>query len=446
MGRVDSAEGRNIRFSKTERGHGGESWYVLDNAASFMPALANRTITLVFRISATLGETVRLNELQRALDAVSGRYPYYVVHLRRGFFWYYLAPADGKRPKVVADSKYPCLNMQARRSGRYLFRVRAFKSRIAVEFCHILADGSGALAFLKSLLYEYFRLRGTEIPDPSGILVPGSESEPEEHEDAFNRYFKESVPFAPTEKKAFHFPVLPLLPGQYRVITGVVSLESVLRAAKSYGTSLTEYLAAVYLACLQDMFYALTPAVRRAMRPRIAVQVPVNLRKLFPTKSLRNFSLYVLPSIDTRLGHYDFPEIAKRVHLYMQAEVNAKSIATQISRNVGGGRSYLVRLLPLALKNFAARLVYGRMGEDTMSGFVSNLGRVELPPPLDGLVERFDFIPAPARKYKTNANVVSYGDKLVIAFGSLAVTTDLERLFFTRLSGDGAVARVESNM
>ncbi len=446
MATDEGVEGRNIRLAKTERRHGEDSWYVLDNAASFMPALANNTITLVFRISATLKEAVRLPELERALEAVSKRYPYYIVELRRGFFWYYLAPVEGRAPKVVADSKYPCLNMHARRSGRFLFRVRAFRSRIAVEFCHILTDGTGALAFLKSLIHEYFRLRGVSVPDPGDILVAGTVPDPEESEDAFNRHFRADVPFAPTEKKAFHFPSLPLLPGQYRVITGVVPLADALRAAKAHGNTLTEYLVAAYMAAMQDLYYALPLPIRRAMRPRIAVQVPVNLRNLFPTRSLRNFSLYVLPSIDTRLGHYGFDEICKRVRLHMQAEVNAKSISTQIARNVGGGRFVPIRLLPLALKNLAARLVYRRMGEDTMSGFVSNLGAVALPAPLDGLVERFDFVPAPGKRHKSNANVVSYGGKLVIAFGSLAASADLERLFFSRLAADGAVATVESNM
>jgi hypothetical protein len=446
MGRGEAPENKNLRLSRTERRHGEERWYILDNAAAFMPALSNNTVTLVFRISATLKETIRLPELEQALQAVASRYPYYMVELRQGFFWYYLDHVGNRLPHVQADSRYPCLNMRARRRGRFLFRVRAYRSRIAVEFCHILADGTGALAFLKSIILEYFRLRGVETPDPGDILVPGTEPSAEESEDAFNRYFRQKAPFAATDKKAFHLPGLPLLPGQYRIITGISPLSEALRAAKAHGASLTEFLAAAYLDALQDAFYALPPALRRAMRPRISVQVPVNLRKIYPSATLRNFSLYVLPWLDTRLGHYSFEEIVKRVHFHMRAEVNDKSIAMQISRNVGGGRSLLVRLLPLPLKNLAARLVYKRMGEETISGFVSNLGAVTLPPPLDGLVERFEFIPAPSRRCKTNANVVSYGDRLFVSFGSLAASTEVERLFFRRLVREGVPVSIESNM
>jgi hypothetical protein len=418
----------NEKYTRTAKGSGEEQWYVLDNAASFMPALSDRTVTLVFRISAGLTERVSLPELEQALANLAPRFPYYLVELRKGFFWYYLEPLPDQLPVPVADSKYPCLNMHVRRRGRFLFRVRAYRSRIAVEFCHVLADGSGALTYLKAILMEYYRLRGIPSPDPQDVFRPGQEPSPEESEEAF------------------HFPALSLLPGQYRVTTGILPLTAVLAMAKEWGATLTEFLVSVYFASLQDMFYLLPAPVRRGMHPHIAVEVPVNLRKIFPSNTMRNFSLYVLPILDTRLGFYEFPEIVKRVHHYMQTHVHRKNISMQIARNVSSGRKLVVRALPLFLKGLAAKLVYKRMGEDTISGFVSNLGRVELPEPLASHVERFEFIPAPSRRCKTNANVVSWKDNLYVCFGSLAASTDLERLFFTRLTAMGLSVAVESNM
>jgi len=154
----------------------------------------------------------------------------------------------------------------------------------------------------------------------------------------------------------------------------------------------------------------------------------------------------VLPSLDTRLGFYEFPEIVKRVHHYMQGEIDVKNISMQIARNVGGGRSMIIRMLPLFLKGIAARFVYKRLGEDTFSGLFSNMGPVELPEPIAERVERFDFIPAPSRTCKTTANAISWKDRLFISFGSLAVSTELERRFFTRIAGMGIPVTIESNM
>ncbi|MBU0927537.1 MAG: hypothetical protein KKA67_07285 [Spirochaetes bacterium] len=439
-------QSRNERYSKTEKREGEDRWFILDNAASFMPALTNATATLAFRVSATLTERIRLPALQEAMASLGPRFPYFAVELRSGFFWYYLEPLTDRTPAPVADSRYPCLNMRARRRGSLLYRVRAYGSRIAVEFCHVLTDGAGALAYLKAVIMEYYRLLGVETAEPCGILRPGETPSPEESEDSFNKYFDRGMPFPERGRKAFHIPSLPLLPGQYRVTTGIIPLADALRAAREHGATLTEFMVAVYFASLQDIFRALPAPIRRGMRPILSVEVPVNLRRIFASGTMRNFSLFVLPTLDTRLGSYDFPEIVGRVHHYMQAEVHRKGISRQIARNVGGGRNLIVRMLPLALKGLAAKWVHSHLGEDTISGSVSNLGPVELPEPLASRVERFEFIPAPRVRCKSNVNLVSWKDRLYVCFGSLASSPEMERHFFTRLAGMGLPVRLESNM
>jgi hypothetical protein len=436
---------RNLRYSRTEFRHGEELWYSLDNAGAFMPGLSNATATLVFRISASLGSTIVLPVLDSALAAIAPRFPYYDVLLRRGFFWYYLEPAGAKRPRVAADSKYPCVNMKAR-NGQFLFRVRAYSNRIAVEFCHVLCDGAGALGFLEALLLEYSRGLGLALADAQGIFSPGEEPDPEEFEDAFNRHAMPGIPHPEPVRRAFHIPSVPLWRGQYRVISGQMPLDAVLALARGRGASLTEFLTAIYLASLQDLFYSLPAPIRRAMHRLLSVEVPVNLRKLFPSRTMRNFSLYVLPSLDTRLGFYDFDEIVDLVHICLQERVRVKNMARQLSRNAIGGRSMLIRALPLGLKDLAAKLVYRRMGENTMSGSLSNLGAVRLPEALAARVQAFTFIPAPSRVCKTKAACVSYGNSLCLSFGSLAGSTELERLVFTRLGAMGIHVSVTSNM
>lgn len=437
--------GMNLFFSRTEKSAGEERWYKLDNAASFMPALTDSTATLVFRISATLTERIYLPSLAEALANLAPRFPYFLVELRRGFFWYYLQPVAGSLPEPVADSRYPCLGMHIRRRGRFLFRVRAYHSRIAVEFCHVLTDGAGALVYLKAVIMEYLRLRGVDTVDAQGIFRPGDRPDPQESQDAFNLHYRKGMPYPEVGRKAFHFPSMPLRRGQYRVTTGIIPLAAVIAKAKAYGTTLTEFIVSAYLASLQDLYLALPAPVRGSMKKLLAAEVPVNLRRLFPSKTMRNFTLYVMPSLDLRLGFYDFDEILKRVHHFMQAEIHEKNMSMQIARNVGGGRNLTIRMLPLAIKGIAARWVFKHVGEDTMSGIVSNLGAVDLPEALASHVERFEFIPAPSHRCRTNPYLVSWKDRLFISFGSTAASTEVERLFFTRLSGMGIPVAIESN-
>lgn len=61
-------------------------WYPLDNAAKIFPAITNNERTSVFRISAILKKAVNISALYSALHKIEGRFPYYKVKMRKGFF------------------------------------------------------------------------------------------------------------------------------------------------------------------------------------------------------------------------------------------------------------------------------------------------------------------------------------------------------------------------
>jgi hypothetical protein len=448
--------GMNANIHKSRTGFHDETgpWYALDNAGIIMPAVSNAVATSLFRISADLSESVNVAALQEALDRCARRFPYFAVELRRGFFWYYFEPHEGEL-RVKADGECPSQDYDINRRGHCLFRVRARGHRIACEFSHVLSDGTGGLRFLKNLLVEYFRIRGIP-PKTARVSGEGAAADPDlydlderpdaqEYEDAYNRYFTEEYPSPSKLPRAFHIrsPQLPRC--LYRITCGIVPLDAALAKAKEYGASLTELLAAVFLDALQDIWLA-APAGQRRRRSRLAVEIPVNMRKFYQTKTNRNFSLFVLLTQDMRLGRRDFGEIVSRAHHQLRFETDVRTIAQQISRNVAGSRMLAVRLVPLAVKDFFAKILFSAFGEDLISGFVSNLGEVSLPPETAEHVERFDFLPAPSVFNKTSASVVSWGGSLYINFGSLASSREMERLFFTRLRSLGLPVKVECNL
>ena len=65
-------------------------WMRLDNAAKIYPAARRRNWNNMFRVSATLQETVEPAILQCALEVTVKRFPSIAVRLRKGVFWYYL--------------------------------------------------------------------------------------------------------------------------------------------------------------------------------------------------------------------------------------------------------------------------------------------------------------------------------------------------------------------
>jgi NRPS condensation-like uncharacterized protein len=144
-----------------------------------------------------------------------------------------------------------------------------------------------------------------------------------------------------------------------------------------------------------------------------------------------------MPGIDMRLGHYSFEEIVKIVRHQMQLETDKKLISKMISRNVSGEKNKFVRGLPLFIKSFFLSRLYA-LGTGQYSGVVTNLGKVDLGPELNSHVNKFIFVPPPPHKVlKVSSGVVGFDGKLVVSFGNITGSNELERQFFTFLAGQG---------
>jgi hypothetical protein len=413
-----------------------KGWFSLDNAANLYPAIHSERLPMVFRISAILKQRVHAGLLQQALDAVLPRFPYYQVRLRAGFFWYYLEE-NPARPLVRAEGASPCETLPDEDGNGYLFRVQAYKSRVSVEFSHIITDGTGGLIFFKTLLATYLERRGFPVGDWGELFNPADDPDPEEFEDAYSRYHTKPVPNPGRLNNAFTLPYPLRQRYRYTYLTGECSSSAVYALAKQHDVSVTEYLAGVYLFILQGIYHDMPRSAIRRAKPTLRMQIPVNLRRLYPTKSMRNFTLFVTPGIDMRLGWYDLDEIIKRVHLYMAAETDIRNMSQQLARNVKLGRKILIRSIPLVLKNSIIVNRYNTRGPNQYSGVLTNLGVVKMPETIADQIESFTFVPPPGRELRIHGAVATYGDKMHITFGNVTDVRELQRRFFRFLADSG---------
>jgi len=415
-----------------------DGWLRLDNAAKIYPAIKDRELTSVFRVAVQLKERIKARPFLKAVHSLEERFPYYKMKLRAGFFWYYLEPGD-LPVTVVPDQGLPC-----RAFGReeLMFRVLVKENTISVEFSHILTDGTGAFEFLKTLLLAYLEQCGLQPPAGVPFLHPGASPLAEEQEDAYNRYFKKIDIPPPRIAKAFHIPFRLREVPRLDVLTAIIPVADIIRQAKAQEVSLTEYLVAVYLYSLQHVYEQQTPLRKRAARKILRIEVPVNLRKMFPSRTMRNFSLYVMPGIDLRLGHYTFEEILKTVFHQMRLETESKLISKMISRNVGGEKNPFVRRLPLFIKSLVLSRLY-TLGTRQYSGVVTNLGKIDLGPEINRMIDTFIFIPPPPNdELKVNCAVAGFDNKLALTFANVTTSKALERQFFTFLTAQGIPVRI----
>ena len=417
-------------------------WVRLDNAAKIYPAARRKNWSNLFRQSVTLTEDVDVQVLQNALDVTVKRFPSIAARLRKGAFWYYLQQVESA-PQIREEYSYPLMFMSNEEMRRCAFRVIAHEDRIAVEFFHSLTDGTGAMIFLKSLTAEYLEQKyGISIPAEAGVLDRRQEPQEEELEDSFLKYAG-NVVASRKDTNAWKMRGVPLPGGVLNLTCFRLPVKETLALAHNQGVSLTVFLSAVMMQALMNLQKEKERSFRK--RKGIKLLIPVNLRQLFPSKTLRNFAMYTIPEIDPRLGEYTFAEICKVIQHKMGSEITPKHMSTVIATNVNDERNPLVRLIPLPVKNVVMKAIFDSVGERKSCLTLSNLGLVKVPQAMEPYIRRFDFILGVQAAAPYNCGVVSYGDTVYINFIRNTRDAELERHFHLVLRDMGIPVTVESN-
>lgn len=416
-------------------------WYKLDLSAIVYPTLQRRDFSSVYRLSVLLKEPVKPDILQQAVDMTLPRFPTYKTAIRKGLFWRYLEPNHRPGPFVQKDIRNFCMPMPFKSENRYLMRVYYYGSRISLEAHHSLGDGTGCMHVLNTLTAVYLRLLGHEISDGYYVKNINETPDPEELEDAYMRYANANVcPKRPGEK-AYRVRGTKEPFYTFNVINGIMSVNDVMKAASKYNASVTEYLNSVLLYALMqkqehDWHLRLKP---------VRIAMPVNLRRFFPSKTLRNFITMVYPGIDPRLGNYAFEEIVTQVHHYMRYYINEKFLKGDITTNANTQRHPLIRIVPLLFKDFVVRQFYTAVQDRHSSAGLTNMGILKVPDNMKPFIERFDIYMGQPFSSRTNCAIISFEDTLTVNFASSIVESDVERYFFQKLVQDGIHVTIESN-
>jgi len=433
-------EGKGIK-TKTFQERG---WLKLDNCAKLFPAITSEELTSVFRLTAYMKEPVTYSFLKEAVEITAGRFPYFSVSLGNGLFWHFL-DYNERPPRIMVEEDIPCTAFALKRKNELLYRVLVKSNRISVEFIHILTDGAGAFEYFKSLLYTYLRLSGYQISSSEGIIVPESSFSEEEVADGYNKFFRK---LPPPEKlaRAWHLPFSLNKKPRLKVIRAEMKAEDLLKVARNNKVSVTEYIVSVYLFSLQKIYLEEKEKGHIQKGHVLRTEVPVNMRNKLPIKTMRNFSLFILPEVDMRLGIYTFEEIVRLVHLFIQAKSDIKQIARFLSSNVSHEKQLIIRILPLFIKRMVISAVYRGLGSKRFSGIITNLGTVKLPDEMQELIESLEIVPPPPNsKVKVSCAIVSFNDKLRISFCNITQSNELERNILKHLSDSGVHIKILNN-
>ncbi len=417
-------------------------WMRLDNAAKIYPAARSRRWINLFRLSATLTEEIDREVLKSALDVTVRRFPSIAVRIRTGFFWYYLEEIPNA-PEIMDERSCPLSRIPFEKLQKCAFRVIVYKKRIAVEFFHSITDGNGGLVFLKTLLAEYIQQKyNVEIPAENGVLDRLEMPSEAELEDSFQRTCGK-VAASRRDVTAYKITGTREVDSFLTNTAFIMSAAEVKARAKEIGVTANTFLASAVMLAIINI--QKERGIRTSRMKPVKLLLPVNLRKMFNSESLRNFVLYAMPGVDPRLGEYSFEEICKIVHHQMGLMATPKQMQKMITTNVKSERVLAVKMLPLFIKNPIMKAVFNTVGEKTTCLSLSNLGLVKVPDQMAPFIERMDFILGIQATRYHNCGIITYGDTLV--FNSIRNIREpiLERHFYAVLKDLGIHVKVESN-
>ena len=399
-------------------------WFRLDDAAKIYPLSMKHGQMSVFRLAAVLKEPVKPELLQIALHFTIQRFPGFATTVRKGFFWHYLDQTK-RRYCIQPETDIPVRPLKIAASGSQSFRVLYYENRISAEFFHILTDATGGMCFLKTLLAEYLRLLGTDCPCGDGILAVTRPPLAGENENAFPAADRRGKGSGLTDRAALQLsgrlaPVHPC-----RILHFEMDAEKLREAARNRNATVTAYL-------LGLLFLAGRRATE-AMGGSFNIQVPVNMRKFYPSPTLRNFSMYCGIRLDmeqvTTLDDI-LPEIQHQLTEKASREAMTEMIHSS-TRLVNS-----VRFVPLFIKAPIARVIYGFLGDKIFTNTLSNLGVVNLPPEMQSRVDHLEFLLGTLVTNRAGCALVTCGGKAVLTIAKQTADPSLEEALCRLLDGD----------
>ncbi len=410
--------------------------FQMDCSATVYPFFATDTIHHSFTMEVDLDRDVDPDLLLRVAEKFPKRFPTLFVRLHKDAFGYMLEHVPSPKPFImprpdILNLPYDLDNNQN------LIRITYRANRLAVECFHSVTDGSGAITLLKSLVAEYYRALGEDIPCTCGVLSPDESAKESEMEDSFRKNFIPCKSVGRFGKGAFLFkPNGPFETWHQTELS--MDVGDLKPLAKEKGATLTEYLASVYLyAFLQ------TDEGRRTNKP-IVLEVPINLRPVFESETLRNFSLYFLASVPEG-DHVTFDEILENVKREFKVGTDKELLQRMVSTNVAQQEMALFRMLPREVKRFTLRIGAALCGERLFTSVLSNLGIFKIPDELVPHVKAFHAVLGPIPRNHILTTAYCYNGRIALMFSSRLASRDVENNVRTFLAHRGVQTEMIDN-
>lgn len=392
----------------------------LDNAAKIYPAAMTKKWNSVFAVSAHINERVNRIILHQAVNDLAKRFPSMYVALKKEFFWDCFVPATDFNV-VCEDKGSPCRPFNISDKSKPLFRVVYNEHEIRAEFFHSVTDGTGASEYLKALLLRYFEIKeGMTVDDESIKKVSQSVKEYEINDD-FQNIYEKGVGVSRNDTNAYQMPLDReegfLVKTDYFLY--VDKLKAVAKA--KYDCTVTQYIATLYALALLSQYD------KKSKKP-VKLSVPVNLRKFFDSKTLRNFSSYITVNV-TPADDYTFENVLALIKKAMKENITKEKFFKAISQNIADERMLISKYSPNFIKRLVMRQAFKMYGEKKYTSTITSVGYIKLPSALEKKVAYMSVLLGETYINPINCAVVGFRNTICVTITSCSKDMSVQREF-----------------
>lgn len=373
----------------------------LDYSAILQCALMDKNYLSSFRLSVVMKEKIDTKALQKAVNDTINRFPLIYCKISKDSFWYYVENLD--EFEIEKDSRVLFSSIDYKEVFNKAISILHDYKTISLEVFHSVTDGMGAMTFFKELISHYI----DNINEKTNNKVFDIYSEEE-----LNDSYALINPLEYKKTKRFNISK----PFQFnnrsnnstiQVKKYFLNLEEVKTYSRNKKCKINELILAV--------FYKAIDKMKINNSHNICLLSPINLRKHFNTKTLRNFVLtasVVFKDIHKNLSYEKLFEI---IRAQMNKQDSKEYLGYEISKIAKLYKNPIIKISPLWLKSHIIKFIYKFVGEKSCMT-VSNLGVIQFDDKLiEQYIEHFEASLSPRYSTPINCAVVSSNNKMVIS-------------------------------
>lgn len=406
----------------------------MDNAAKIFPPTSSKRDPKVFRFACELHLPIQPPVLQQALEDTLELFPGYRCVLKRGLFWYYLEESD-LVPQVEEESLPLCSPLYQQDIRSLLFRVFYYRNRINLEIYHALADGTGAMQFLRVLVCHY--LAKIYFPQQNPPILPEFDaSQTEQMADSFQKYYSTAKKQRDSTVRAFRIKGPRISENRIKATEGIVPVKALLDLARSYNTTVTVLLTSLLVCAIYS-----TMSVWDTGKP-VVVAVPVNLRNYFSSVSVRNFFAVMGVKYKFPKGGSTLEEVIPVIGKEFQENLTRDKLEAHMNSFISIEKNPAARAAPLVVKDISMRIANDiTIRRETAA--LSNVGKVDMPECYREHIRLFDVI---ASTERVQLCICSFGNNMTLTFSDPFRSQEIQKYFFRALVKLGIPVEVTASL